>query len=242
MFGVDDAAVIGGATLLGNTIGGLFGASAQSSANAQNMALADKQMAFQERMSNTAWQRGVADMKAAGINPMTAFMKGPASSPSGAMAEVAPSNPVSGLAGGISGGISAAMDVQRFANETRGVDAKVGLDNASALTEVAKAQATMNSARESKLRGDLLNSTMQNQIDQEKYKGEQSKWDLQHIEFDNILKRVQQSVGVGSSALDMVNPLKELFKLRGDKGSGPGAGDLFNALKGAYRRGGFNGR
>lgn len=40
-----------------------------------------KQQDYNTNMSNTAWQRGTADMKAAGINPMLAISQGPASSP-----------------------------------------------------------------------------------------------------------------------------------------------------------------
>lgn len=42
---------------------------------------------WQERMANTAWQRGVEDMRRAGLNPMLAFQQGPAQTPSGFMAQ-----------------------------------------------------------------------------------------------------------------------------------------------------------
>lgn len=69
----------------------------QERANRQNRAMAreamqfesgqaDKAMAFSERMSGTAWQRGVEDMRLAGINPMLAFSQGPASAPQGVSA------------------------------------------------------------------------------------------------------------------------------------------------------------
>nr|WAE43572.1 MAG: DNA pilot protein [Microviridae sp.] len=62
----------------------IIGGIGQSSANRANDKMADKQMAFQERMSSTAMQRSVQDMSAAGLNPLY-WLKGGASTPGGGM-------------------------------------------------------------------------------------------------------------------------------------------------------------
>ena len=98
-------------------IGAAGSIAGQSSANRRNWQIAKAQMRFQERMSNTAYQRSIKDLKAAGLNPLMAVGSGGASSPAGASATM--QNEMAGL----QDSLNSAFQSRRMTQEVKNLKA-----------------------------------------------------------------------------------------------------------------------
>lgn len=123
------ALLTGGLSLVGDVAGGMIAGSAQDRANEANVALTRENMAWQERMANTAHQRQVADLRLAGLNPILSARYGGASSPSVSSAQVESLAPIySGTA-------------------TKMSDRAMNIRNQIADLQVKKTQAEANSAQ-----------------------------------------------------------------------------------------------
>lgn len=109
-------------------IGGLAGAGIQAGANA---ALAKANRDWQERMSNTAYQRAVKDMRAAGVNPMLVAKLGGASTPPGAAGAI--SQP------GFAKDLASAAEASQRRKEKDRLDATIRTLNAQETRELANA-------------------------------------------------------------------------------------------------------
>jgi len=196
------SALIGGGIGL---LGGIMGRDAARDASHANQVSADRQMAFQERMSNTQYQRGMSDMRAAGLNPMLAYSQGGAGGASGASASnIAPD--YDNAASGIASSASSYINQKR---ERSLMDSQVDLQAAQVKTALSQQKLNQASARSAEADARATETMLPALKSKSSLEKRQNEINDKMLPYDAVMNRVGQVMGMGASATSIGRFLKK---------------------------------
>lgn len=197
------ALVGGGASFLGAITGNQVSRANAQDANNMSQSNAREQMAFQERMSNSAYQRAMVDMKTAGLNPMLAYSQGGASAPSGASGSVTTPDYQDPLGPAV----NTAMDTYSKTKTLKNMDDQQSINKANSTSQIllqtAQAKATAQSARNAAIQQQLLESQLG------KAKAEQKFYESPQGKLLYNIDKFSDSIG---GVLDNIFSAKRIFK------------------------------
>lgn len=210
------------APVIGSVVSGLFGMEGARKQNEQQIASAREQMAFQERMSNTAHQREVADLKAAGLNPILSSRYGGASSPSGAQAsivnEMEPAMSSAFQAREMAQTLKNMRATEKLTNVTAQKEAALGqkatseaiiADNDAAASRYAPAAAAAAFAKimaeTRNLEVNSARTSIVSEQEAEALKGMRLEGEIDETKLGEVLRYLNRIFGTGNSAFQMFN-------------------------------------
>lgn len=178
---------------------GALGFLGQKETNQQNAAMADKQMGFQKMMSDTAHQREVEDLKAAGLNPILSANAG-ASTPGGSMAH---------MENALDKGISSALAVRSLKADLEQKESQTALNKAAEKVQQINAVAGGETAKQMAMKTLVDQEGLGNRIEAERYSTEGLKKGAMIDASDfsqtsNATGRILRNFfGIGNSARDI---------------------------------------